>query len=396
MTATAQRSFDEEPGEAPDADPDLPDVPLPDGEADGPGRPPNRVVQIGRVVVPLLIGAAVIVVVAGAAGDSAAMLRALKGVKGDTIGLALACEGASFSFLALHLRALGGPRDNVRRLAPFRLAAVVFGLGSIMPAAPAEGLVLAGSALKHRRLARGRTVLVLGVSQVFGTIGLYALAGLAALAVVANSHDAPLGARTPLLMGGIGTLLALTAAGVVLANGRFAERCGIIGGRLRHLRHPASVSDRRARGRGWHDAAMHVISEGHKGPWLLVTMLLAWALDGACLYFALIALGVHVDPDVLLLAYSVSAAASFVPFLPAGLGVVETITPALLHVYGVPIETALGALLVYRAIGTFLPAVLGAGALATLHLAPAPDDAEPVLSPLTVSAQLGSSAVALP
>jgi len=358
----------------PDADPDLPEVPDPETETDDCGRPAGRARKVARVVVPLLIGAAAIAVVAGAAGDAGAMVRALRGVRPGVIGLALVCEVASFGFLGLHLRALGGPGANVRRLAPFRIATIVFGLGSIMPAAPAEGLVMAGSALKHRRLARRRTVLVLGVSQFFGTTGLYGLAALDALVVVISAHDGPIAARWLLLVGGIGTLLVLAALAVVLTRRRFAELAGLIAGRLRHLRHPAPAPERRERGVVWHDAAMHVLTEHHKAPWLLITILLGWAFDGGCLYFALRAIGVHVGLDVLLLGYSVSAAASFIPFIPAGLGVVETLTPALLHLYGVPLETALAGLLVYRALGTFLPALVGVGALASLRFQKAPEE----------------------
>jgi hypothetical protein len=118
---------------------------------------------------------------------------------------------------------------------------------------------------------------------------------------------------------------------------------------------------------------MHILIEERKAPWLIMTMILAWALDGACMFFALAAVGVHVDFDVLLLAYSASAAASAIPLLPAGLGVVETVTPAILSLYGAPLSMALAGLLVYRAIGTGLPAIVGAGSLATLRYTNAPE-----------------------
>ena len=359
--------------EVPDADPDLPEVPEPQ-DTDDCGRPDGKVRKVLRVVVPLLIGAAAIAVVAGLAGDAGSMLSALRQVDPEVIGFAILCEVASFVFLGLHLRSLGGPGGNVRRLAPFRIATVVFGLGSIMPAAPAEGLVMAGSALKHRRLAHRRTVLVLGVSQFFGTTGLYALAALDAIAVVLSAHDGPIGARPLLVAGGVGTLVVLGLLALVLTRRRFAELAGLIAGRIAHLRHPAAAEDRRARGLAWHDAAMHVVTEQHRAPWLAVTILLGWALDGACLFFALRAVGVHVDLDVLLLAYSVSAAACLIPFLPAGLGVVETLTPALLHLYGVPLESALAGLLVYRVLGTFGPALFGAGSLLSLRFQKAPEE----------------------
>lgn len=362
------------PCEVPDADPDLPEVPDPETEVDACGRPAGRTRKVLRVAAPLLIAAAAVTVLATSAGDVDAMTRALRTVDPRLLAIALAAEFCSFLALGLHLRALGGPHANVRRLAPFRIATVVFGLGSIMPAAPAEGLVMAGSALKHRRLARRRTVLVLGVSQFFGTTGLYLLAALDALVVVLAAHDAPIAARGWLVVGGVGTLIVLSTLAIVLTRRRFAELAGIVAGRIRHPRHPAPAEERRERGVAWHEATMHVLTEQHRAPWLTLTILLGWVLDGTCLFFALRAVGVHVGLDVLLLAYSVSAAACLIPFLPAGLGVVETLVPGLLHLYHVPFESALAGLLVYRAIGTFLPAIVGAASLASLRLTEAPDE----------------------
>ena len=366
-------SADDEPCEIPDADPQLPDVPEP-AETDECGRPDSRARNVARVVVPILIAAAAVVVVATSAGDLGAMGHALRTVDSRFVAVALAAELGSFVFLGLHLRALGGPQANVRRLAPFRIAAVVFGLGSVMPAAPAEGLVMAGSALKHRRLARRRTVLVLGVSQFFGTIGLYLLAALSALAVVLLAHDGPIAARGLLVAGGIGTLLVLAALAVILTSRPFAEVAGLVAGRVRHLRHPPPAAERRERGVAWHDATMHVLTEHHRAPWLAVSMVVGWALDGTCLFFALRAVGVHVGLDVLLFAYSVGAAACLIPFLPAGLGVVETLLPGVLHLYRVPVESALAGLLVYRALGTFLPAAVGAASLVSLRFQEAPSE----------------------
>lgn len=364
---------DNDPCEIPDADPALPEVPEPD-DADDCGRPDSRLRRTARIVVPLLIAAAVVVVVASSAGDAGAMVHALRRVDARLALGAVVVEAASFAFLGLHLRLLGGPEANVRRLAPFRVATIVFGLGSVMPAAPAEGLVMASTALKHRRLARGRTILVLGVSQVFGTVGLYLLAALDALVVVLSSHDGPIGARGLLVAGGIGTLLVLAGLAIVLTRRKFAQTAGVVAGRLRHLRHPAPAAERAERGLAWHDATMHVLTESHRAPWLTATILMGWALDGACLFVALRAVGVHVGFDVLLLAYSVTAASCLIPFLPAGLGVVETLTPAMLHLYGVPFEASLAGLLVYRAIGTFLPAITGALSLASLRLTDAPSE----------------------
>ena len=128
---------------------------------------------------------------------------------------------------------------------------------------------------------------------------------------------------------------------------------------------------------------MHVLANPTRAGLLVLSALVAWGFDGMCLFLALRAVGVRVDFDVLLLAYTVGMAASFIPLLPAGLGVVETVTPAVLHLYGVPLEAALAGLVVYRILGTLLPALVGAGSLATLRIQSppgAPDATAPSLS----------------
>jgi uncharacterized membrane protein YbhN (UPF0104 family) len=59
--------------------------------------------------------------------------------------------------------------------------------------------------------------------------------------------------------------------------------------------------------------------------------------------------------------------ASWIPLLPGGLGLVEAAIPATLHRFDAPLDDALAATLVYRAVGTLLPAVAGALAIALLR-----------------------------
>ena len=100
----------------------------------------------------------------------------------------------------------------------------------------------------------------------------------------------------------------------------------------------------------------------------MATAALAWLADAACLHFSLLAVGVHVRLDVLLLAYVAGIVLSMVPLVPAGIGVVETVVPAVLSLAGVPLVAALAAVVLYRMLSTLLPAVLGALSLLGLRL----------------------------
>jgi uncharacterized membrane protein YbhN (UPF0104 family) len=53
--------------------------------------------------------------------------------------------------------------------------------------------------------------------------------------------------------------------------------------------------------------------------------------------------------------------------LPGGLGVVEAIIPAVVHWYGPSLSAAFAGALVYRMVGTVLPAAVGAVAVVALR-----------------------------
>jgi putative heme transporter len=197
--------------------------------------------------------------------------------------------------------------------------------------------------------------------------GLFALAAADALVAAAVS-DVPGPYRGSVVVGGLLTFAALAATTWLSTKRAFAEWLWLAMGRVRHPRRPPPADERRARGAAWHAAAMHVAGRPRDRVLLLGTTLLAWVADGLCLHFTLLAAGAHVSIDVLLLAYTAGAIASTIPLLPAGVGVVETVTPVILHAYGVPIDTALAAVIAYRFVGTLMPALAGLLALVGLRV----------------------------
>jgi len=351
-----------------DADAGMPDIPVAPQAATGAGSARRESARrVLRIAAPLLIGAGALFVAFSAAGGVAQSLRLLRKVDRTYVLAAVGAELACYVALSLHLRYLGGPQANVRRLAPFRLALVVFGLGTVLPAAPAEGLVMAGSALHHRRLAKRRAVVVLGLAQWFSSASLYAVAAVSALVVVGLSR-VPLPDRSALVIVSIGSLVVLAFVGWLCSRRTFAEWVAVSADRIRFWRPSAPRDDSRARGGARHDAVMHVVSGPRGVLYLSATAALAWVADAGCLHLALLAFGARVSPAVLLFAYTAGTLASMVPLLPAGLGVVETVTPAVLGLAGVSLATALAAVVVYRAVGTLLPAVAGGAVLLAMHI----------------------------
>jgi uncharacterized protein (TIRG00374 family) len=95
--------------------------------------------------------------------------------------------------------------------------------------------------------------------------------------------------------------------------------------------------------------------------------------DYAALVAALAALGAHVRPADVLMAYAVAQALALIPITPGGLGFVESGLTTLLVLVGVSADQAVVGTLFYRLIAFWLPIPLGAlawtGWRINLHLA---------------------------
>ena len=348
-----------------DADPDLPEVPdRPVPLAAAARR--HRVVAVAKFVLPVFVGVGMVVVAFVSAGGIREAAGLVRHVRTRWLMLAAACQVGQFAALTMHVSYLAGPSTNTRRVGPARTALVVFGLGPVLPAAPAEGLAMAGTAMSRRGLARRRIALVLGLSQWFTNAALYLVAAVSTLIFVLLS-GLPLGDGW--VVAAAATLALLAATTFLATRSATAEWVAVAVDRLRWWRKPRpSHAESRERGAAWHAAAAHVVS-GPRGMVVLgATAVAAWMADGMCLHVALLAFDVHVSLVVLLFAYSVGTVTAAIPFLLAGIGAVETATPAVLALAGVPAQVSLAAIVIYRAFSTVLPAVAGLIAWVGLRL----------------------------
>jgi uncharacterized membrane protein YbhN (UPF0104 family) len=176
------------------------------------------------------------------------------------------------------------------------------------------------------------------------------------------AHQLQLGLLVSLVVAvvvvGVG-VLALTVPRIVVAIG-FA-----VGGLLHLVRVPVTavgvalgVARQRARvkaaflGRWWHAV---MAASAHR------------MLDYAALVAALVAVGAHVRPSLVLLAYVVAMVLGMVPLTPGGLGFVETGLTGALVLAGVNADAAVLATLLYRLVSFWMP--IPAGALAWAGLA---------------------------
>lgn len=137
------------------------------------------------------------------------------------------------------------------------------------------------------------------------------------------------------------------------------EWIAVVLGALCFWRPRQPVAERRAEGAAWHAEATAVVGSGRDRVVLLALAGTAWLADVVCLWLALAAFGVSLPFDVVVLAYTVGVVATLVPLLPAGLGLVETAVPLVLHSFGAPLAAAVAAVLLYRCVSTLRPAAVG-------------------------------------
>jgi uncharacterized membrane protein YbhN (UPF0104 family) len=321
-------------------------------------------------MVGLLISGGAIYAVVSSAGGFANSLGALTAARPPWLAAGALAEAASYATLGMLLRRLVAGRVSLRTA--IRLGLVVVGLGNILPAAPAEGLVMASAELHRRGVDSHRSRIALGLMQWITVRTLFGVAALDAVvvALVAQLRYPQQAPGRYVLAAAAVVVLAVLAATAWLASRRQTmEFLAQVAGRLRFWQPASPVTERRAQGAAWHTEILEVVgSKGNQAAFGGLA-LLSCLTDAVCFRCALVAVGIQLKPGMFLFAYAVMMICTLVPLVPAGLGVVETIVPALLHHAGVPLPTALAGVLAYRALGTLLPALCGTGALIRLRMA---------------------------
>jgi uncharacterized protein (TIRG00374 family) len=333
-------------------------------ESDEPPVRRRRSVVV-RWTLGLAMGAVAVWVVLAAGGGIGDSWSAIWSMDLWWLGPALVVEAASYVVLGLKLRRLVG-REAVTAVEAIELGLVVSGFGLLTPASPAEGLALAGRHLRRRGLSRRRVTLVFGFSEWFSS-RVFLLVGAVNLLVVAVVERDPVSDLWPFLAAAIVVLALLAVTARLASRSGAAERVSQFAGSLHRPSRRVPVEVRRAKGAAWYSEARALVGPPRSRALLASLTAIALLADVACLWFALLATGSRVGFEVALLAITVAAAATFVPLVPGGLGIVEAAIPAVFHHFGVPYEQGLAAALVYRAFGTFVPAAVGALAIVGLR-----------------------------
>ena len=129
-----------------------------------PGRPLVSRAAVLRLVVGLLLAAAILVVVARVADDAPGALDVLSDASWPWVGAAVGAQLICYACLGVQLDRLIGGRSERARLVPIRLALLVYGLGTVLPGAPAPGMVLATADLGRHGVGAGQSAMAFFLS----------------------------------------------------------------------------------------------------------------------------------------------------------------------------------------------------------------------------------------
>ena len=301
-----------------------------------------------------LLGYVAVALVSGFSDGAAAMAAA----NPAWLAVAVAVEAVAYLLLTAQLRRLLGSDVQIRRRTTMRLAMILCGFGCITPASPAEGMLITGADLHRRGVPVRRVTVMLGMAEFLSALAMVGVAALNIL-VAASQSDLPSGDGLPLIAAALVLLVGAAAVQLFASRPATAAWIAVVLGGLCCWRPRRPVEERRAAGEAWHTEATAVLGSPGNRLVLLALSAGAWLADVVCLYLALAALGVTLPFDVVLIAYTVGVLATLVPLLPAGLGLVETAVPLVLHSFGAPLAAAVAGVLAYRCVSTLLPAAVG-------------------------------------
>jgi uncharacterized protein (TIRG00374 family) len=237
------------------------------------------------------------------------------------------------------------------------------GANALFPTGGAGGLALGAWALKRggmdgREIGR-RTVAFFLLTSVPNVLGVILIGIGLAVGVLGGEHN--------LLLTALPAAIAAAAVIATLYAGRIAARWG-----QRVRPDQPSESSRRSRAL-W--KSLTAIGDGveeslkllREGNAILIAGLIAYlAFDVMILWATFHALGSAPSIAILAMAYLIGELGGLIP-VPGGIGGVDAGLVGTLLLYHVSITSAAGAVLAYRAIALWVPAVVGGGAFVLLR-----------------------------
>ncbi|HUJ13643.1 MAG TPA: YbhN family protein [Thermoanaerobaculia bacterium] len=327
-----------------------------------PPRPTLHILRILPVVIVLALLANFVLPRIGTIEEAIATIRTMAPW---AIALSVTMECLSYASNGALLQAivaLMGEHISLRRAAAIEI-------GAATVAIVAAGALGFGAAIyrwtRNSGLSKRTAMLASWLPSVFDSVTMIVFALFSGIELVLMhrlSH-----ATFIALVIVISVLLAMVAAIVMLlvknewliALSTFAARV------IRRVR--PSVDDVK-----FVDAAERAAETWHtlkRGGWIKPTAssLMVMTFDFLCLRYALLAAGVHPMFSLILAGYGVPLLLGRASFIPGGIAVTEVAMAAIYAGLGVPTAAAVVAVLVYRLISFWIPALIGIPIAVALH-----------------------------
>ena len=326
--------------------------------------PTSRRRLLGYLATLIVAGLLVYAVVVASGGIRDA-LHQLRHASQVWLAPALGLEITSYAFAGWLLLLLKGEDHAIGWPTTARISLVVLGLGSLLPAAPAEGIALSASELGRRGVSRQHAVTLLLVAGWCQFWALVLTAAVASVVVDAVGHPDPDDATRLLVVAAV--LTALLVLVVSVARRPIVGKLAADAIRWMPRNRKKTRAELRAVGLDEHARLLGLLGRPVHRVAIATASAGWWVADAGGLWIALHAAHADVDFSLVILAYVAGTVASWVPLLPGGLGAVEIAVPAVLHHFGVPLSVALAGTLLWRGLSLFLPAMSGALAYASLR-----------------------------
>jgi uncharacterized protein (TIRG00374 family) len=317
-------------------------------------KPGRRAGTIVRYVIGVALGIAVLIILFGQRGDLMAARHEFRHLGVGWIVASVLAEGTSlagFGLLQHRVLHAAGARMPLPGLVALSLANEA--IANTVPAGPALSCVYRYRYYRRRgasEASAGWCVFTVLIAQAVSMALLLLVGVLVAMLASASVGSAGVAAVGAVIV--IGGLAVLIRRDLVLRLiGRLVRATQRVTGRPRE--------DRCVRIHAALARMQEIPLDARSTVTVVAIAIGVWACDFLCLICSFGAIHAHVPWGGVLLAYGAAQAASALPVVPGGLGIVEGSLAVILSAYGVARVPAISAALAYRLVSFWLSIAVG-------------------------------------
>jgi uncharacterized protein (TIRG00374 family) len=316
-----------------------------------PGRSAGTIV---RYVIGVAVGIAVLVILFGQRGDLVAARHEFRHLAVGWIVASVLAEGTSlagFGLLQHRVLRAAGTRIPLPGLVALSLANEA--IANTVPAGPALSCVYRYRYYRRRgasEASAGWCVFTVLIAQAVSMALLLLVGVLVAMLASASVGSAGVAA--------VGAVIVIAGLAVMIRRDLVLRLIGrLVSATQRLTGHPRD--DRCERIHATLARMREIPLDARSTVTVVAIALGVWACDFLCLICSFGAIHAHVPWGGVLLAYGAAQAASALPIVPGGLGIVEGSLAVILAAYGVARVPAISAALAYRLVSFWLSIAVG-------------------------------------